>query len=252
VTAPPPPLRPLSLGEVLDVGFGLYRSRFPTLLVVAVACQLIPAVFSLYLQQSGAFLALEHPGLFLGYYLLAVVLNSIGVAATTIIVSDAYLGRETSATEAMSRTGPVVFRLIIISILSSLLMFFGFLLLIFPGLILLSGLALSSVAMVVELPARATDAMRRSWQLSLGYRFKIFGAIVLAGLLFLAPSLAIAGIWGALGSAGNGLSARVVGELIQILVYPYFYTVLTLLYYDLRVRKEGFDLEVLSASMQPA
>ena len=74
-------LRPLSLGEVLDVAFGLYRSRFAPLLVIAVVCQLIPICLAVYLQVT-----IEtdlHLLLRLGYYLLAVVLGSSGVAAST-------------------------------------------------------------------------------------------------------------------------------------------------------------------------
>ena len=36
-----------------------------------------------------------------------------------------------------------------------------------------------------------------------------------------------------------------------MLIYPFFYVVLTVLYYDLRVRKEGFDLELLASSLRP-
>ena len=53
------------------------------------------------------------------------------------------------------------------------------------------------------------------------------------------------------GSA-TGLLAVVLGGLIQLLVYPLFYCVLTVTYYDLRVRKEGFDLEVLASTLQIA
>jgi hypothetical protein len=40
--------------------------------------------------------------------------------------------------------------------------------------------------------------------------------------------------------------------VVQMFVYPMLYCVLTIAYYDLRVRKEGFDLEVLASSLQPA
>ena len=43
-----------------------------------------------------------------------------------------------------------------------------------------------------------------------------------------------------------------VGGLVQMFIYPVLYCVLTVTYYDLRVRKEGFDLELLASSLQPA
>ena len=39
--------------------------------------------------------------------------------------------------------------------------------------------------------------------------------------------------------------------LLQVLAYPFLYVVTTVLYYDLRVRKEGFDLELLASTLQP-
>jgi hypothetical protein len=47
------------------------------------------------------------------------------------------------------------------------------------------------------------------------------------------------------------VTLAVVGVL-QMLLYPLLYCVLTVAYYDLRVRKEGFDLEVLASTLQPA
>jgi hypothetical protein len=43
-----------------------------------------------------------------------------------------------------------------------------------------------------------------------------------------------------------------IGGLVQIFIYPLFYCVLTVTYYDLRVRKEGFDLELLASQLQTA
>jgi hypothetical protein len=44
----------------------------------------------------------------------------------------------------------------------------------------------------------------------------------------------------------------VLQSLLSILVYPFLYVVLTVLYYDIRVRKEGFDLELLASSVAGA
>ena len=43
-----------------------------------------------------------------------------------------------------------------------------------------------------------------------------------------------------------------IGGLVQMFIYPLFYCVLTVTYYDLRVRKEGFDLELLASTLQSA
>ncbi len=57
-------------------------------------------------------------------------------------------------------------------------------------------------------------------------------------------------------SAGSAMLAAVLAlaitGLVQIFIYPLFYCVLTITYYDLRVRKEGFDLELLASQLRTA
>jgi hypothetical protein len=245
-------LRPLSLGEVLDVAFGLYRSRFAPLLVIAVVCQLIPLCLAVYIQVSSE--TEMHLLLRLGYYLLAVVLGSIGVAASTFVVSDAYLGRETSAADALARAAPLIGRLIVISILLSLVVFVGIILLIIPGVILFAGLLLSTVVAVIEAPPSATAAMNRSWVLTKGYKGKVLLTMIVAGLLLAVPGIALGVIGGVVGATVSEPAALwffVLPLIFQIFVYPFVYVVQTVLYYDLRVRKEGFDLELLASALQP-
>lgn len=246
-----PALRPLSLGEVLDVSFGLYRSLFVPLVVVAVICQTIPMVLAVYMGASGTLFV--NITLSLLYLALAVILGAIGVAASTFIVSDAYLGRETSATVALQRATTLLGRLMVISFLTSILVGLGFMLLIVPGIILLSGLVLSTVVAVLESPPSATVAMGRSWDLTRGFRGKVFLTMLVAFLLLLVPSIAIGGASALLGDAAAAVSlvVLVLESVLQIFIYPFVYVVMTVLYYDLRVRKEGFDLELLASSLQP-
>jgi hypothetical protein len=218
---------------------------------VAVICQAIPMALGVYLGVSGEMFV--NILLSMLYGALAVVLGSIGVAASTFIVSDAYLGRETSATVALQRATTLLGRLIVISILTSILVGLGFLLLIVPGVILLSGLLLSTVVAVLEAPPSATAAMGRSWDLTRGFRGKVFLAMVVAFLLLGVPSIAIGGAGAIFGDSDGTVSLLilVLEAVLQIFIYPFVYVVMTVLYYDLRVRKEGFDLELLASSLQP-
>jgi hypothetical protein len=245
-----PVLRPLSLGEVLDVSFGLYRSRFASLLAVSVICQLVPALIRIYFGDGVAML--EDLPMALLYYTLAIVLSSVGVAASTFIVSDAYLGGEIPASVALGRAMGMMGRIIVVSMLSSLLIGLGMLLLIVPGVILLSGLILSTVVAVLETPENSTAALGRSWELTKGFRGKVLLTMICVGLLLMVPTITVGVIWGIIGVATGGVGEvgmAVVAALMSILIYPFFYVVLTVLYYDLRVRKEGFDLELLATQL---
>jgi hypothetical protein len=57
---------------------------------------------------------------------------------------------------------------------------------------------------------------------------------------------------GVRGTLTPGVMTLAVVGVMQMLLYPLLYCVLTVAYYDLRVRKEGFDLEVLASTLQPA
>lgn len=248
-----PVLRPLSLGEVLDTAFGIYRQLFLQLLMVSVLTQTIPLAIALFVEASGG--ATQQPGLWALSMGLSVVLGAVGTAASTFLIAEAYLGSTLPVGEAFLRSTPYMGRLIGTSLLVSLMMMLGLLFLVIPGIIVFCGLVLTPPALVLEDIRGGTAAMGRSWALTKGARGKIFGALFVAVILLFIPGMAI-GVF-AVASASGGMtetSIQVMSQLIvsvlQVLVYPFFYTLTTVLYYDMRVRKEGFDLEMLATSLQ--
>jgi len=86
----------------------------------------------------------------------------------------------------------------------------------------------------------------------------MFGLLVTLVVLLYIPVVALSAVASLILSGSgrpggmSGMVAVVLAGLVQLLVYPLFYCVLTVAYYDLRVRKEGFDLEVLASTLQPA
>lgn len=256
-----PALRPLSLGEVLDVSFGLYRSLFLPLLMVTLVTRALPLVVSVYIEAAGG--ALTNLPLYVTTLLANAILGAIAAAASTFIIAENYLGRRISAGEAFSRAMPYTGRLIVVAMLSSFIIVIGFMLLIVPGVILGVGLVLATPAMVLEGIPAATDALGRSWALTRGYRGKLFGGLLVIGILLYLPFLALGGFAAvslpktpeaaaATVSSPTFLVVMALSALLQTLIFPLFYCLLTVAYYDLRVRKEAFDLEVLASSLASA
>jgi hypothetical protein len=128
-------------------------------------------------------------------------------------------------------------------------------------LIIGTGLALGTPALVLENQAHASDAMGRSWALTRGFRWKLFVALAVVVFLVALPLLAV-GVYAAASLPAGGppslvnlagfLGATMVAAVLQTLIYPLLYCLLTVAYYDLRVRKEAFDLEVLAAGLASA
>jgi hypothetical protein len=252
-------LRPLSTGEILDNAFGLYRRHFASLVVIVLVVSAVPTILELYVQASGGFLVRPLFGLLTS--LLNIVLSAIGTAAAVFIVSDSYLGRSVNAWDALSRAVPYIVRVVFLSILTTLVVGIGFMLFVIPGVILLSGLMVSTQALVLGESQSSIDAMGRSWQLTKGCRMKALAIFTVTFLIIIIPSGAgaVAAAFFAPGigplTEPTGLPVgwyfvMVFAAVIQLLLYPLMYSVLTVLYYDLRVRKEGFDLDVLAQALE--
>jgi hypothetical protein len=254
-----PVLRPLSLGEMLDVSFGLYRSLFVPLLVVTIVTRAVPLVLSVYLESSGG--GMSNPPLYFGSAILSAVLSAIAAGASTFIIAENYMGGRITAGEAFRRATPFTGRLISLAIQTTLLCGLGLMLLIFPLAIIGTGLSLGIPALVLENKVRASEAMGRSWSLTKGYRGKLFIALLVVVFLLALPFLSL-GVYAAASIPAGGqpemgelvgfLGYTIAAALLQTLIYPLLYCLLTVAYYDLRVRKEAFDLEVLAAGLAQA
>ncbi|MBA3316561.1 MAG: hypothetical protein H0T50_00520 [Gemmatimonadales bacterium] len=250
-------LRPLSVGEILDVSFTLYRRHFATLGTVAVLCSGLPVLLSLYIEASGG--VLQNMSLTLVYYMVFTVLSSIATAATVFVVSESYLGHPLGAAGALTRATPLLGRLVVCSLLLAVVVGFGFLFFVIPGIVLLSGLLLAFPSLVLESDSSPTGALSRSWSLTRGSRLRMLGLLMTLVALLYVPIIALGAIATLVfpsdpagGRLTPGLLTLAVVGVLQMLLYPLLYCVLTVAYYDLRVRKEGFDLEMLASTLQPA
>jgi uncharacterized membrane protein len=243
------------VGEILDVSFSLYRRHFATLGTIAVLCSGIPVLLILYIESSGG--VLYNLPLTLLHYVIFTVLSSIATAATVFVVSESYLGRPLPAREALSRATPLLARLIICSLLFAIIVGIGFIFFFIPGIILICGLLLAFPSLVLEPGISPTGALSRSWSLTRGSRWRMFALLITMVLLLYVPLVGLGAVaavtlpGGAQGTSPGIVTLAVVG-VVQMLLYPLLYCVLTVAYYDLRVRKEGFDLEVLASTLQPA
>jgi hypothetical protein len=254
-----PVLRPLSLGEMLDVSFGLYRSLFVPLLVVTIATRALPLVLSVYLESAGG--GFTNPPLYFASAILSAVLSAVAAGASTFIIAENYMGGRITAGEAFRRATPFTGRMIALAIMTTLLCGLGVFLLVIPMFIIGTGLSLGIPALVLENKVAASDAMGRSWSLTRGFRGKLFVALAIVVFLLALPFMSL-GVYAAASLRSSGppaagdlagfLGFTIVAALLQTLIYPLLYCLLTVAYYDLRVRKEAFDLEVLAAGLAKA
>lgn len=216
--------------------------------------------------------------------LLIVVWTTAGLllkAGTIRIISDSYLGQEPQLGDALRFSVSKITPLLLVTLSKSLLLivlpvvggvvialsvmvgklvgvggllaFLGIVGLVWFVVWVACGYGVTTPIVVLEDLSSSFDAFGRSWELTRSARGKVFGTVVVAWLIsqFL-PQMVVGGISGALGAAGNASlqpAFVVVASLMGIVLAPILPCAITLLYYDLRVRREAFDLQVLSEQM---
>jgi len=231
-------LRPMKLGEMVDASIKLYQANFATLAGIT-AVIIVPWTLLIYaIDQSDSIVA-------------AVVAFSGGFAISPIVsgavawaAAELYLGRDPGVGQTYSHVGRRLGAVVAVALLTGLAIMLGFILLIVPGLILMARLFAATVAVVIE-DRGATDAIRRSADLVKGTTGRVLGYLIVMGIL-----VAIAtGILGAIGSAVGDAGNLALQVIASVLFMPLSAVFGVLLYFDLRIRKEGFDLEVMAREL---
>lgn len=271
-------LRPLDVGELLDAGLAVYRRHFGLFVRIAAVGYGVPTVVQVYVALGGG--ALAHPVA----YVFAMLLQGIGgivvAAATMQAIADAYLGETPSLGVALRTAkerfwkvlGANIVRWVVIVLpvavvggvaavligaagqadaalaAAGLVVGVGFIAAMVVSVILMCGLSVVTQVAVLEhdLP-HAAASIRRSWRLTSAFKGRAFLIGIVVWLLFYLPVVLAASAAAVLEFAQAWV--EVLGFIVSALLAPIVACVFTLFYYDLRVRKEGFDLEVLSRQM---
>lgn len=249
-------IRARSLGEILDGAFQLYRNHFSTFFAAAAGISLpsLAVVAVLNWTLTGTAFAAPDPTQILQFWWVMLLTapitflsNILQNAVLTTAIADAYLGRPVSVGAAFRRTVPLLGSLIGVTLITAVGISLGMLLLIIPGIILALNWFFTVQAIAIE-GCGVSEALKRSKTLTKGRRGRLSVLLFLVTIIVMAINFGVATI------IPDALSALpVVGPLLQqfpmILLAPIYPAVITLAYFDARVRNEAFDLEMLSRSI---
>lgn len=250
-------LRPLKVTEVVDRSFALYRENLWLFYAIAGCVYLPTGVMSVllgaYIRKVGLDPSNLSPGKLLAYFAIGAVLYCVLIAVTVlsqgslaVAVADRYLDLPITFSIAYGRTWRRVLSLGGAFLLTGLALGAGFCACVVPGVWVWLGLSFApQVVMLEGLPA--TKALTRSWHLTRGDRLRILGLVMLM-------SVAIVSIYGTSTFLAHVLfrSDVVAGVVTQVgysAIYPVMHVALVLIYFDSRVRKEGFDVALLAAQV---
>ncbi len=262
--------RARSATEIVDGTFRLYREHFvafltlSTLAYIPIIALLVPILIAVDRAVADTMMVgVAGIGLLVYIFFVYPILRG----ALTVSVSERYLGRPIEAGEALqrafSRSGAVVGSWLVKWIVITLGWVLGFFLLGAPGFYFLTRwFAVPATALLEQ--RSVGQALSRSSQLSVNRKWRILGTLALSWLILIGLSIAVSmvaltilGI--AIASSGpdaiTGTSSMLM-QLPSILGYiiglPIVVTVEVLLYYDERIRQEGYDIELMSAQLAHA
>jgi hypothetical protein len=267
-------LRPLSLGEILDRTFTLYRSYF--LLFVGISA--IPRVLLLILNLAQVFVLIpmgipmggvgqRPPGSPDAVFKMLGVMMVIGTlgfvvgllvilltqGATILAVSEIYLGRTITIAESFRKVRGELGTLLGVLILNFLAIIAGFIFLVIPGIYIMCRLMVCVPAALSE-NLGPVESMERSFALTKDNAGRAFVILLLyfalsmgAAMLFAAPfQIGVLFSKNSPGMMTFWLAMTQVGGFVaNVLVAPVATIASAVFYYDLRVSKEAFDLQLL-------
>jgi hypothetical protein len=198
-------------------------------------------------------------------------------AGSIRVISDSYLGREPQFGDSLQFGVGKIVPLFLVGLGKTLLLF---LLIILSGVVIgLTGVAGGMAVLLVFIEAIAAvwlfiyvacgymvttpvvvletlssnfDAFGRSWELTKGARGRVFGLVFVAGLISsVLPALVLSAVGALIGQLAPAatIAWTVIAAVLPVVLTPIVPCVLTLAYYDLRVRHEGFDLQLLSEQL---
>jgi hypothetical protein len=284
----PLPLRQMGIGEMIDGAVKLYRRDFLALIGIA-AFVLIPVSFiEVWATQSVLGTVAGAPVLsdaqafqFLWVTLVIfaaelLLIQPFLIASITRAAADAYLGEDVTVGGtyrfALSRL-PAILWITILTTVAVILGFVPFLavvafgafanvpILIIVGIValaipiyLLVRFTLTAPVLVVE-DVRGTRAIGRSWRLTANAFWRLVALLILSTLIasvgqaiITIPTGIVSGIMGASGWPVAALGTAVA----TVLIAPFSALIVILFYFDMRIRKEGFDIEVMAQELASA
>ena len=259
-------LRARSVTEIVDAAFQLYkRETLDYVLVTALAYA--PVVVAQMIVLRGATLTSVQA---LGSLSTVFVLGAVGLLALVLMSavlirfsSDIYLEQPTALVTVVRSVLPTVPRLIGATLLVGLVSMLGFFPIAFffvPGSIPLAiAGVLLAIAWVFYVIARffavnqlivleklgVVAALARSGVLSQNRKWHVLATILLVFVIFIMLQV---GVTMVAQIAGSNAISLILQTLYTVVAYPLIGITQMILYYDARIRAEGFDIEVMAGA----
>ena len=232
-------LRPRSAIEIIDVAVEVVRTHFVALFTLA-AAMLVPAVA---IELAGAIDPRADIWDVL-HNISSAILDTIASGAIIAYVGSRLLGEGLSTADSLRTALRRFWPLFVASIVYGVMVLLGILLLVVPG-ILLAATYFAMPAVIGMEDRGVATALSRSSALTKDSVGRVVGIFGTAWVVYLVALFGVELI--ADGLFTPELRILVTG-VVQAALHPFLATLTTLLYFDLRVRREGLDVAAMLAA----
>lgn len=210
----------IRVGEVISETFSIYGRNFGVLIASAIVVFVIIGLVAGLLQTGGAVLVL-----------LAAIVRLAGHALYTgfvvKLVADVRDGRrDQSVGDLFASAAPAILSLVVFGILFGIGVGIGFVLVVIPGLILLTFWSVGAPAIVVE-GAGPIEAFGRSWRLVRGDAWSVFGTLLVVLLIVIVIGVVLSAIATPIGDGAivvaNIISSAITAPIFSLAVSVMFF-----------------------------
>lgn len=220
--------RSLDIGSVIGRTFNIYVDQASVLLPAAAVVFVLVGVVT-------AVLVAISPVLLIVAFVVILVGTTLFTGMVVELVADVQDGRrDATVGQLLQAATPVIGQLILVGIVAGIGIAIGFVLIIVPGLILLTIWSVAAPVVVLEHPG-VIAALGRSRELVRGNGWQVFGVIV---VLFIGVGI-VSAIIEAVGDSGGTGVGIVVRIIVQILTAPITALAASVLYFELRGSTAG-------------
>lgn len=214
---------PIRVGNVISETFNVYGENFAPLILSALIVFLVIGAVTGLLQRSG--------GVILGIVaaIIQLAAHALYTGFVVELVQDVRDGRRDHAVaDLFSAATPAIGPLILFGIMFGIAVAIGLILIIIPGLILLTFWCVGAPAIVVE-HAGPVEAFGRSWRLVRGDAWSVFGVLVVVFLILIVVGVILGAIGAAIGTGG----VIVAAIISSVLTAPISAIAISVLFFDL-------------------
>jgi hypothetical protein len=250
--------RALGLADVLERAFALYRLHWKALMgfvaILVVPVQFLDQYLNRNFQQQVIAGTQTSEADAVGAVVIGLVIAAITLFVVQPLVNGGlaravamfHLGRTPTAGDILDGALPFLGSALLVMILYAFVVIGGLLLFVIPGIFFAIRFLFGVPAVVLE-KEHGAEALRRSWTLTAGSFWRVFGIVLLVAILVaIASSIVTVPIVLATRNMASGWIIRAVaGSIVSVVTMPFSQLVTVLLYFDLRVRKEGLTLDRL-------